>query len=198
MRSDEFISEIAFAYYLNKSKISDEEFINDSEPIGLIDNHTVRYWQGKNKYIGNHAYFFVDDDVTPSKILARIGFANNELTSIRNVTKVKGAITALCVFVVNKMNKPFVIPETEPFTLDGINWLCNLIKNGGRGIKITDNNGKYPDEKLLRTEWINAKYSGKYGPTILFFEGTGINVNLTEHVARLEIPYVWMEGEFKS
>jgi hypothetical protein len=191
MRAREFISEIGFAYYLNNSVISDEEFIQHSEDVGSIDGHTVWYWQGRDQYIGNHAYLFAD--TSAKKVLARIGFADKELTSIRNITGVRSAVTALCVFIVNEIDKPFVIPDTEPFTPDGVTWLCNLIRDGGRGIKITDNHGNYPDSDALRQEWITAKYSGKPGPTKLFFSGNGVKINIHERIKRIETPSCWIE-----
>jgi hypothetical protein len=185
--------EIGYASSINPSSIPNQEFIGNSEIVGSIDNHGVWYWRGRDIYVGNNIYFFVDNDKNPTKILARICLADNELTSILNITKVKGAITALCVFIVNKLGKQIVIPETEPFTLSGINWLCKLIKDGGRGIKITDNYGNYPDHNAIRQEWIQSKYTGNYGSTRLIFDANGVSFNIIDEVKRIDTIYRWLE-----
>lgn len=203
MRAREFIDEIGYAAGMNNSKISDDQFIRESVKVGNIDYHDVWHWVGKDLYHGNHAYFFTDSNIdsndTPTKIICRIGFADYgnrfELTSLRNISGVKGAVTALCIFVVKKLNKPFVLPGTEPLTQNGINWLCNLIRDGGRGLKLTDQTGNYPDSNTIRQEWINAKYNGGHGNTSIMFENN-INSNIiSSKIKRIDEIYQWLENK---
>ncbi len=206
MRANEFINqgvtedtvnEIDYTPRINNSIISDAQFIREGKPVGEIDNHTVWHWIGKDIYTGNHAYFFTDSNTSPSKVLCRIGFADYdnrfELTTLKNICKVKGAITALCVFVAKKLNKSFVLPDTEPLTQDGINWLCNLIKDKGRGLKLSDQTGNFPDVDSIHQEWLNAKYNGGHGNTSIMFENNIKSNIFNPKIKRIDETYQWLE-----
>ena len=73
-------------------------------------------------------------------------------------------------FVVHRLGMKVVIEKNEQFTDSGIDWLCSLIRAGGRGLTLTDNKGKYPDADSLYSEWTTAMKGTTSGSTRITIE----------------------------
>ena len=162
MKINELITEIDYADELGKLTISDEElYVNSVVCDDGIDGREVRLFQKDNQQI----YFFVDN-----KISAFIFLVNGELKGIKNLSGEGGLVTALITFVAHKLKQRIIISDIEGLTKQGINWLVSLLKVGGRGLTIRDQDGKYPNSTKIYDEWITAKNSGMPGPTSIIIE----------------------------
>jgi len=172
------ISEITYADTIPELNITDTSF---AQHLGQIDNRDV--W-----LISDHNYFIPFFKDGYDKIAAYIAFTIAEhdgfvdLARIHNKSNTAGLITALLQFARSKGFK-FCIPNTEPLTTDGFNWLAKLIAAGGRGFNITDQNHKQVDINSLKQERETARKTGSPGKTSIFIEGridTDIGQSLLE------------------
>jgi len=161
------LSEISYADAIPELNITD---LSSATIAGQIDNKDVWVISDLKHYI----VFFKDD---LGKIMAYIAMSidehdgYNDLARMHNKSSVKGLITALLQFARGKGFK-FCIPNTEPLTNEGFNWLTKLINGGGRGFVITDQTGQAPDLENIKKEWINSRRADQPpGPTSIFIEG---------------------------
>ncbi len=83
----------------------------------------------------------------------------NPLVRVENISKTKGLISII-IHAITMHNMKLVILKSEPLTNDGLKWIGKLIKNGGRGLVLTNQNGRklnLEDLKELESEHKNAK-----------------------------------------
>lgn len=148
------LNEIDYTPAIEPLQISFEQLAANAKIVGDIDNRDV--W----KYDDGHAqvYFVMSNSVDGLIIMF-----DNALHGIRNYSGEKGLITMLVGFVTHRLGIRVLIEKDEPFTPEGIQWLCSLIKSGGRGLKISDQNGNFPDADLLYAEWAGAMKSNDHG-----------------------------------
>lgn len=158
------LNEIGYSSY--SPRIPDDgAYIAASEFVGHIDNHDVHYVVN-----GDYEFFFFVDD-TGTFMSASIGITNqNELRRIEAKVKKGGLITALIMFVCRTMKRSLIIPSDERLSQDGLRWLMSIVKHGGRGLKISDQNGNYPNPDDIFPEWDAARIDDVFGPTSITFE----------------------------
>jgi hypothetical protein len=170
MRANEFITEnqpllneIAYAIGVDTITVNDTEIVKHSDVIGDIDNRNVYLFKHHNQ----ECFFFESN----GKISALLILQGALLRGAQRFTDERGQITALAMFVLHELKRSFVINRYEPLTVHGKDWVISLIKSGGRGIKLKDQNGNYPDPAIIEKEWLWSKENwGASGPTEIYFE----------------------------
>lgn len=156
------INEIDYTSFAGELPFDDNTIISQSHIIGDIDGQDVWLFH----HDGQDLCFFKND----GQIVAYIVLLGSHLRGVRNRTKVSGLVTALIMFVTKKIDEPLEITSTEPLTPEGFNWIKSLIKSGGRGLTVVDQNGNTPNLEQLETEWASAMKGVTHGPTSLFIE----------------------------
>jgi len=121
----------------------------------------------------------------------------NDLARMHNKSSVKGLITALLHFARIKSFK-FRIPNTEPLTKEGLDWLTK-INVGGRGFIITDQNGEPLDISKITAEWNKAWITNNPGPTSIYIVGrdgaSGGTTLLERFPSKLLLPAIRFIGD---
>jgi hypothetical protein len=151
------LEEIDYAQALDSSNFPHNKVIEISTRDGEIDGHDVL-----TASVGNQTVYFLT--TADKKISAFLGFENNYLKNIKNFTNTPGVVRALLGYLVHIRKKNIKISPDEPLTSDGLRWVAYLVQRP-RGLKITDQNGAPIDIEALRSEWQQARDSGKAGPT---------------------------------
>lgn len=189
MRAKEFVTEIDYSSGLQDLSISDQHLIAKSKIIGEIDGQDVHSYRDENQT----CYFFAKDNKV---IAALILVLNGRLRAIKNFTGQPGAITALVAFYTHVLKNKLVMDRTEQLTDSGIKWLCSLIRAGGRGLKLTDQTGKYPNADMLYSEWEKAM-TNENGPTSIIIE-SNIKRVLYNRGDLLMIPTRWIGESYDT
>ncbi len=122
-------------------------------------------------------FYILRDENKNSLVTLGFGHKINGYLPIHQLTKfskIKGLSTQFLLKLVESGLK-FVIQDSEPLTSDGKKWLINLINSGGGGLKLTNQDGNYPDAKIIENEWINAKFAIRdrtiwHGKTSIYVE----------------------------
>lgn len=157
------LNEIRYAIGVDDITVNDRAIIDGSTVIGDIDNRDVRLY----KYHDQEAFFFEDND----KVTALVVLQGKLLRGAQRFTEERGQITALMLFILHDLKRNFMINREEPMTKHGKDWIISLIKSGGRGVKLRDQNGNYPDPDVIEREWLWSKENwGASGPTEIYFE----------------------------
>jgi len=151
------LTEIDSASALDDTSISHEDIIQNSQIAGKIDGQVVHGYQQ-----GTNLVFFFE---TNNEIDALVALNYQYLKAIRNYTNKPGRITALFQFIVHNITPELTIGDKEPLTPDGLKWLLSVIKSGGRGLTLTDQNGNTPDYRELQKEWDRSTQNNIHGPT---------------------------------
>ena len=188
MRAKEFMSEIDYSPGLQELSISDQHLIAKSKIAGEIDGQDVHLYKDGNQ----ECYFLVRDEGVEALILV----LHQRLRAIRNFTGAPGAVTALVAFYTHVLRNKLVIDHTEQLTDSGIKWLCSLIRAGGRGLKLTDQTGKYPNADMLYFEWEKAM-ADENGPTSIIIE-SNIKRVLYNRGDLLMIPTRWIGESYET
>ena len=147
--------------------------IKKATTLGDIDNEIVWHYTD-----GEYSVCFFKKN---EQIAAYIAMTNKQengyncLVRVENISMPKGSITALIAFIISKMKLKLVILNSEKLTYDGLTWLCRLIQSNGRGLKLSDQFGKFPNAKALESEWHKAKDDYICGPTTVFIENKNIH-----------------------
>lgn len=199
MKINKIINEIAYA---SATQPMVEIDLDLAEQAGDIDGEIVwKFSQGPDT-----VYFLK----IHNRIAAYIVLGNEingyyHLQRMENLTKLKGSITALVIFVTSKLHLKLIIPNTEPLTYFGLTWLYKLIKGRGRGLKLSDQSGNFPDEKMITAEWYRAQEdfvngSVTNGPTAIFIENKNIlkqPMFESQDTHRLIRPYIMYLGDLE-
>lgn len=183
MRAREFMQEIDYTPLQLNLSIPSSDVVSGSKLVGEIDGRDVYVYRKGEQC----CYFFNNDNDIDALILV----VDGKLRGVRNFIGIPGAITALIGFYVHKLNKPLAIDASEQFSSDGINWLCKLIKAGGRGLKLTDQTGNYPDADEVYAEWQKAMRSDMPGKTSIVIE-SNVKRKLYNRDELLLIPTMWL------
>ena len=168
----EVINEVAYAGGIPPLPTFD---LTQAKQEGDIENNIV--WSFND---GVETFFFFKPT---NKISAYVVVMNTKhrnhypMVRVENISAPKGSITALIVFVVTKMNMKLTVPENEPLTYQGMVWLYKLIKRKSSSLTLYDQDGKYPNEQELATEWnyLQQNADSTHGKTAIFIESKNIN-----------------------
>ncbi len=163
---------------LNYLPIIETAFADEFPMPNLAITHGNPHHVGKSKLEkDNLIYYSIQDE--KNIILAFIGVGQEingylPIHKISNVSKIKGLITNLLIILVRNDLK-FVIENEEPLTLYGKNWLIKLIDSNNSDLKLTDQDGIYPNVEVIEKEWIQSKIAlrdGKiwHGLTTIYIE----------------------------
>lgn len=158
----------------------DDNVINKSKFVTHLDGNAIyRLDEFDNEFY--FVYGKIYDKLTYDDLLAYVVIKNKDgfqyLVRIENLTKYKGLVTGLIMYLVS-IGQKFRISKREGLSADGFNWLINLIKKGGYGLKITDQNGDKLDTVKLKREW-DMRVDGQ---TEVLIENH--NIDLREHIER--------------
>jgi hypothetical protein len=145
----------------------------NSKEIGDFDNRYVYFIQVQDHDVYSY--------ITNSHVDAMVFLKGNNLRGVKNYGKTRGLVTALIAFIAHRLKKPVIISASESLSPDGFKWLYSLLNAGGRGLKITDQTGKFPDKEQLKAEWQSAMISDSHGPTEIVIEST-----MTRHFRTME------------
>lgn len=158
------LHEIDYSPGIEPLQITDAQLIADAKIVGDLDNRDV--WL--NNVHGENVYFTISNDTVDGLIILN---NNYYLIGIKKYASIPGLITMLVGFVVHRLKKKVTIGRNEPLTSEGLDWLCSLIRAGGRGLTVTDQHGQMPNEDAIRQEWQGAmKNSLSGGPTAITIE----------------------------
>jgi len=164
MRAEEFLLEIGYATELGPLSIGYSELTQHAVEVGNIDQSPVFLYETNNQEL----FFLQYED----KIAAFALITDNQfLRGITSITKKKGVITALITFIVRKLGRRLIISKDEGLTSQGLQWLQNIIKSGGRGLRFTTA-GNPVDLSQLSKEWAQSIETDVPGPTEIIIEGT--------------------------
>lgn len=178
MRAKEFISEIDYAVDINPYNPD----ISKSKYIGTMQHRNIVLIDG-----GDHNIFVMidNDDKTPMAYVALNKNSINgfyPINQMENLTGTSGAITSIMGFLVSNLKYKLTFDKNEPLTLSGLQWLLKLLKHNGRGFKIYDQTGKFPDIDEIKDEWDKSMISHNDIGTISFFiENNGIVPGIKEN-----------------
>ena len=164
------ITEVAYGLGLDISK---------STKIGSVDNLDVYQMD-----LGNGVCYFLFhpiDQIYLSYVATDNKKTNNylHLSQIENVSGIKGSLTPLMLFLTKKQNFKFIITNTEPLTVNSLNWIIRTINSGRKFFDFKDINGQSLDIKKLTKEyedsWLDPQYQGKISIVIESHSGNGFN-----------------------
>jgi hypothetical protein len=164
------ITEVAYGLGLDVSK---------STKIGSVDNLDVYQMD-----LGNGVCYFLFhpiDQIYLSYVATDNKKTNNylHLSQIENVSGIKGSLTPLMLFLTKKQNFKFIITNTEPLTVNSLNWIIRTINSGRKLFDFKDINGQSLDIKKLTKEyedsWLDPQYQGKIFIVIESHSGNGFN-----------------------
>lgn len=151
------IQEIDYTPGTKPLTIADSDAITNSKIVGDIDTKDVYRYDSDEQSL----LFFIDEDL----ISAFIVIEGNFIHGLRNIVGTPGLVTALIAFSVKEYG-PMRFGKFEPFSPEGFKWLKSFLKNNGRGMKVVDQTGNFPDIVSLEKEWKTAM-TGTAGPTSL-------------------------------
>ena len=183
MRSSEIISEIGRASAADELQLSGEEIISNSKIVGEIERRDVWKFSAGNQEL----YFFV----TNNTITAFVLLLGSNIRGVRNISGINGQVTALISFIVHKLNRTLKITSNEPLTGDGLDWIVSLIKASGRGLKLTDQSGNYPNAAAIKDEWYSLD-TGEHGVSEIIVEGKTSLQRINHNVGMLMPVYIWI------
>ena len=184
MKSTEVIVEIGRASTIGELQLSDDEIISNSEIVGEIERRDVWEFSAGNQEL----YFFVTSSNTIAAFALLLG---SSIRGVRNISGVRGQVTSLISFVVHTLNRPLKITSDEPLTGDGLDWIVSLIKAGGRGLKLTDQRGNYPNAAAIKDEWYSLD-PDEQGPSEIIIEGKTSLRRINQNVGMLMPVYIWI------
>jgi hypothetical protein len=141
-----------------------KHIIANSKEVGDFENRRVYFIQVQDHDIYSY--------ITNGQINAAVFLTGNNLRGVKNYSNTRGLVTALVAFIAHRLKRPVVISSSEQLSPAGFKWLYSLLNAGGRGLKITDQTGKFPDKENLKAEWKNAMKSDTHGPTRIVIEST--------------------------
>jgi len=164
MRATEFITEIGWAAGIPPL-------------VGLnVDGATkLGDWENLEIYgalHGHEMFLFFNSDNKVAAYITLVEGTNNRVHLVRmeNASGPPGSITALVSFAISHWGYKLSIDRSEDLTDQGFSWLVKLINSGGRGMQVTDQNGREIDVTALKKEHESAKRSGRAGPTSVYIE----------------------------
>lgn len=187
MRAKDFLSEIDYTSSLSGLNIDQSLLIANSDIVGEIDGSDVHRFVLDNQ----SCYFFINHN----KISAMIIIMDGRLRAVRNFSGTPGYVTALVAFYTHELGNKLLIDKSEQFSPSSIKWLCSLIRAGGRGLRLTDQTGNYPNAELLYKEWETTMRSSSHGPTSIIIE-SAITRRLYKRSDLLMIPTQWISEEY--
>jgi hypothetical protein len=189
MTNEEGLTEIDYTPGIEPLQISFEQLIASAKVVGDIDNRDVWLYDDGN----SNVYFTCSEEVDGLIILV-----GNKLHGVRNYSGIPGLITMLIGFVTHRLKMKVIIGSDEPLTSNGIDWLCSLVRAGGRGLIIKDRTGDTPDADKLHQEWVTAMKSNGPGPTEITIESLMTRKLNTKEENLLEgklMPTTWFIGD---
>lgn len=135
---------------------------NNSKEVGDFENRIV--------YHAHFSGYDIYSYMSPQKVNALIFLHGNSLRGIQNYSGVGGMVTALIAFITQRLKKKIIIDPQEPLTPEGFRWLYTLLAAGGRGLKITDQTGNFPNKEELKSEWLKYMNKTGHGQTAITIE----------------------------
>jgi hypothetical protein len=181
MRAREFINEILYSNNIsNSSMILSELNPKIDNKIGIVDHHPVHIKDGGNCII----YYLIDDKSNIQCYIIVEKNKSNGYNVFRQAEKVdknkKGTMTALVQFLVSN-NIKLLIKNSEPMTMDGLEWVIGLINNP-RGLNIHDDNNKKITPQELDDEWTySLNNPGQIGKINIYIESKNMNQSCLDY-----------------
>lgn len=175
MRLDEILyCDELETFYPSKSNVN----WNTATDFDFIDGKQI-----KRLNYGPHSIFYIiENGFMEAYLIIESNTIDGyyPLVRMQNLSKIKGLITILIVSLITHKMK-MMIKDSEELSPSGFKWICNLIKNGTRGIKITDQNGGMIDIMTLKKEHHQAMIATREndtsfkGPTTILIENKNID-----------------------
>jgi len=181
MRAREFINEILYSNNIsNSSMILSALNPKIDNKIGIVDHHPVHIKDGGNCII----YYLIDDKSNIQCYIIVEKNKSNGYNVFRQAEKVdknkKGTMTALVQFLVSN-NIKLLIKNSEPMTMDGLEWVIGLINNP-RGLNIHDDNNKKITPQELDDEWTySLNNPGQIGKINIYIESKNMNQSCLDY-----------------